>query len=230
MFSGDGKDETSVLQTHIKLYVFADRFNIPSLQDLCFNNLSNFLESKQHRRLYPHSTMLTAVIRAINYAIENLPSLRDRAAGCLISCLSWLLPRVNDLTQVKELFQTHKELEQELLHVSTPDGGSSDEPAWKPEDAFRLVMECSECQSMSLLVQVECLKCGIITSQARDDGWFTRGNRGMMQCGHCGSNLYLRCRRCVEVGLLHFTPVYNNVTAWEKVKYLDIGRFGLKEG
>ena len=23
----------------------------------------------------------------------------------------------------------------------------------------------------------------------------------------------------VEVGLLHFTLVYNNVTAWEKVKY-----------
>ena len=221
MFSKDGKDEESVLWTHITLYVFGDRFNIPNLQDLCLRNLSAFLQSKMDEGTFSEP-MLKAVIHATNYAVENLPSLRERASGCLISCLSWLIPRHYDLTQVKQLLQQHKELEQELLNVSTPDLESSHEPAWKAgirEKGYviRLVMTCTGCHSMSLIGKLHCRQCrrGTLASY---NGWFNVRMRewcvrhDKVFCDLCEIYMDFHCLRCVRSMDLHrLTCLYRGV-------------------
>ena len=61
---------TAGLSLHTKVYVLADRFNLPKLKDLAFNNITT-LYAKSGRA--PLESDVDAVMGSVTYAFRNLP-------------------------------------------------------------------------------------------------------------------------------------------------------------
>ncbi|KAF8418882.1 hypothetical protein EV426DRAFT_553939, partial [Tirmania nivea] len=93
---------SAALPNHTKVYVLADRFNIPSLKDVAFSKITALLAELG---MVAERADLVTLLAAVTYAYDNLPvhsgdpgGTSERLLRCFAQYISWALDvfRLND--------------------------------------------------------------------------------------------------------------------------------------
>jgi len=139
---------TTSLLSHIHLYVFGDRFNIPPLQNLSYNHIISLLPQLQLHMPSGGSSAPTAaatstttshllsdrdhliLLRALRYAADNLPSTSDRLMMQLIQTLAWSLESVSPLPEFAVVVHAQPEVAVAVCRAAR----GSVEPPWVQVD------------------------------------------------------------------------------------------------
>ncbi|KAF8451735.1 hypothetical protein BDZ91DRAFT_853294 [Kalaharituber pfeilii] len=113
------------LLENTKLYIFAHRFQITALQHLSIR----YIESSDLPGLKlkeGHQYNAVHLLRAVNYAVDNLPKSGDRLLTCYIKMLAWASDRIASLPEFSELIQAHPEIAVGICKL----GNKSNVPPW----------------------------------------------------------------------------------------------------
>ncbi|KAF8461597.1 hypothetical protein BDZ91DRAFT_850968 [Kalaharituber pfeilii] len=138
--SGSQPTSSTVL-LHCKLYVFADRFNVGSLKDLSFGKLTLFLIEQSN----PDPSLSAYVLKALRYAIDNLPALSESLVEFLLGYIAWTLDDVLELPGFTEMIQAHPDAAVALFRLT----GRTEQPPWNKSSGVKhpvpIIPPCPEC-------------------------------------------------------------------------------------
>jgi len=102
------------LRLHLQLYVFADKFNVPTLKQLAKANFSREINPVELTR----GGDVSGLISVIEYAYDNLQD-SDSVPKFLARYASWRLSLLRARDEFIQLISTHPEFAKELLATVT---------------------------------------------------------------------------------------------------------------
>ncbi|RPB23927.1 hypothetical protein L211DRAFT_785969, partial [Terfezia boudieri ATCC MYA-4762] len=115
---------SAALSYHTKIYVLADRFNIPLLKDLAFSKITALLAELG---MVAEHTDLVAIVAAVKYAYENLltnvsssGAPLERLLRYFIQYISWALDAFRSNDEFKKLLAGNSDFAEALVVSCNP--------------------------------------------------------------------------------------------------------------
>ncbi|KAF8459876.1 hypothetical protein BDZ91DRAFT_799550 [Kalaharituber pfeilii] len=143
-------DPMIALLAHIKVYVFGDRFNILALKEQTLAKATEPLVQISSDR--PAERSAPSVLLAAQYAIGNLPSVKEPLVAYLLQYLAQGFTDVCKLPEFLDLANSCPEAIVEICRASTRDATSTKPKAHAPSskidisgDTDELVRDCVTC-------------------------------------------------------------------------------------
>ncbi|KAF8459863.1 hypothetical protein BDZ91DRAFT_665177 [Kalaharituber pfeilii] len=202
-------DPITALLAHIKLYVLGDRFNIPALKNQTFAKVKTSLIVK----MPGDKATLSSVLVAAQYAIGNLPSLKEPLIEHITQYLALELPDVCVLPEFLDLAIASPEVIVEVCRMSTRD--ASNKPGISG-DIKELRRQCRSCDTLGTAA-FHCPKCknawyptaGSFVSHTEhrhlvkdeSENWY------LAKCSFCAKVMvflereHLRCGQCASLNV-----------------------------
>ncbi|KAF8459861.1 hypothetical protein BDZ91DRAFT_785590 [Kalaharituber pfeilii] len=162
-------DLMTALLTHIKLYIFSDRFNISALKEQSFANVKATLVRPGTQSSDVHLRTAKLLVAA-HYAIETLPSLKEPLVVYIIQYLGQVLPDLCELPEFLDLANSCPEAIVEICKASSKKSGVTGSGSTGDPDV--LIRTCRGC-GVTSVADLECRWGGCFHYWQPSPGSFT---------------------------------------------------------
>lgn len=216
---------SAILPYHTKIYVLADRFNIPLLKDLAFSKITALLADLG---MVAERTDLVAMVTAVTYAFDNLlvhsgspsdsGSTLERLLQYFTQYFSWALDAFRSNDEFKKLLTSNSDFAEALVVNCSPTltppwvmtvisnsraagSGSSEVTLVTTDSNHALYRQCT-CGYTGVM-GVQCASCSRCDGQVGTDIQFygsLLGTVGASRISGTKTNFQYTCRWCQVTG------------------------------
>ncbi|KAF8466862.1 hypothetical protein BDZ91DRAFT_724192 [Kalaharituber pfeilii] len=175
------------LMVHTKIYVLADRFNVPALQDLSFGRLTATLADHPILRRDFIKDM-SIVLKVTLYAADNLPNLSKPPLNYLIRYITWGIESARILPEFSDLIHARPDVAVALFQEVQPPWRAP----WSPPPSPRERVNSGDTEADECVVCQEKLTCFLLCNSCEQEADVcpvcaplrrkTPGNCGMCNC------------------------------------------------